>query len=90
MVRFSFPKGEVPCTEERLKTIFENHDKNKDGKLSRQEVMAAFEELGSRWHWFRANDVFRHADQDKNGYIDIQKELKLLVAYVSSCNYAYQ
>ncbi|KAG2666380.1 hypothetical protein I3760_15G057000 [Carya illinoinensis] len=81
-------KGDqVPCTEAELKAIFEKHDDNKDGKLSRSEVQAAFQELGSRWPWFRAKDGFRHADQDKNGYIDIKTELKLLVAYAANCNY---
>ncbi|KAF5468277.1 hypothetical protein F2P56_012441 [Juglans regia] len=87
----SFPqivsKGKVPYTEEELTNVFKKHDINGDGKLSWLELIAAFEELGSRWPWFRAKDAFGHADQDKNGYVDIKMELKLLVAYASKCNY---
>lgn len=87
----SFPqivsKGEVPYTEEELITALKKQDVNGDGKLSRLEVMAAFEELGSCWPWFRAKQGFRYADQDNDGYIDIKTELKLLVAYAAKCNY---
>ncbi|KAG6674710.1 hypothetical protein I3842_15G058300 [Carya illinoinensis] len=61
-MRLRFPqdqyRGEVPCTEAQLATIFKDHDTNGDGKLSRSELDLAFRKLGSRWPWFRSVDGF--------------------------------
>ncbi|KAG2666381.1 hypothetical protein I3760_15G057100 [Carya illinoinensis] len=83
-------KGEVPCTEAQLTAIFKDHDTNGDGKLSWSELDLAFKNLGSRWPWFRTEGGFRHADEDGNGFIDIETELKLLVAYAYKRNYIYK
>ncbi|KAG2666379.1 hypothetical protein I3843_15G054500 [Carya illinoinensis] len=90
MVPFPFKLSSFPqisYTKEELTNVFKKNDINGDGKLSWLEMIAAFEELGSRWPWFRAKDGFAHADQGKNGYIDIKTELELLVDYAYKCNY---
>lgn len=76
----------IPSTEELTK-IFKKHDKNGDGRLSRQELEAAFKDLGAFWPWYRTVRAFSHADADGDGYIDIKKELEAVVNYALECGF---
>ncbi|KAE8100663.1 hypothetical protein FH972_018538 [Carpinus fangiana] len=79
---------EVPFNKEQITKIFKKHDKDKNGKLSFDEVKAAFVELKSSWPWFRTKRGFRHGDNDGDGYINMQdEELEHLVDYALQCGY---
>nr|POF02356.1 calcium-binding protein cml37 [Quercus suber]POF10330.1 calcium-binding protein cml37 [Quercus suber] len=67
--------------KEKLRSTFKKHDKNGDGKLSFEELQAAFRELGGGISWCQTEQGFRHADKNDNGYIDIEEELEALVDY---------
>ncbi|KAM4121743.1 hypothetical protein ACJW30_01G028200 [Castanea mollissima] len=76
-------KGLSPdvLTKEKLRSTFKKHDKNGDGKLSFEELQAAFRELGGGISWYQTEQGFRHADKNESGYIDIEEELEALVDY---------
>jgi hypothetical protein len=58
--------AEIHLTREQLTKIFQKHDKNKDGKLSWDEVKAAFQELKASYVWLKTEQGFRHADKDED------------------------
>ena len=79
---------EVPLTRDEVTKIFKKHDKDNNGKLSWDEVKAAFVEFKSKWPWVRTEQAFRHADNNEDGFIDMQdQELEKLVRYALSCEY---
>ncbi len=66
-VKHNLPKfAEIPLTREQLTQTFQKHDKNKDGKLSWDEVKAAFQELKASYVWLKTEQGFRHADKDED------------------------
>ncbi|KAL6296271.1 hypothetical protein ACE6H2_004413 [Prunus campanulata] len=79
--------GSVPYTEEQIRNVFKRHDKNGDGQLSKDELEAAFDELGSKWPAVRSWFAQRCADDDGDGFVSIEKELSKLVKYVLKLNY---
>ena len=77
----------VAYTEAQLKGLFRRCDTGGDGRLSKQELKMAFSSLGSaapRWRAFRA---LRHADGNKDGYINLDLELDNLVKYALKHGY---
>ncbi|MEX7539320.1 hypothetical protein SGI37_20100, partial [Providencia rettgeri] len=71
---------EKPLSEEELKGLLMRYDKNKDGKLDRQELKVDFKDL---WLWFcgmRAYQAMQHADKNKDGLI-VDDETAVLVEY---------
>ncbi|POO02325.1 Parvalbumin [Trema orientale] len=81
-------QAQVLWTNDQLAKIFRSHDTNNDGKLSRDELKAAFKYLGSHCSSFRTLRAFNHADGDKDGFIDLSgPELSELVSYAHSCGY---
>ncbi|KAL6296269.1 hypothetical protein ACE6H2_004411 [Prunus campanulata] len=77
----------VPYTEDLIMKLFKSHDKNGDDQLSKVELNAAFKELGSKWPSIRASLAKHYADDNRDGFISIEKELSKLVKYVLKLNY---
>ncbi|KAG6608480.1 putative calcium-binding protein CML10, partial [Cucurbita argyrosperma subsp. sororia] len=77
----------VPFTKEQLREIFLRHDNDGDGRLSRLELKAAFESLGSNWSRFRARQCLKAADSNGDGYVTLD-ELDGLLDYAVRCEYA--
>ncbi|KAB1220336.1 putative calcium-binding protein CML10 [Morella rubra] len=69
-----------PLSEEQLKGLLKRYDTNGDGRLSQNELKAAFRSLGLRFSGWRAGRAIRHADANGDGYIS-EEEMKELVKY---------
>ncbi|XVE67720.1 hypothetical protein DITRI_Ditri09bG0011100 [Diplodiscus trichospermus] len=54
---------------EQMKDFFRRFDCDKDGRLSKEELKKAFNELGSRVPVFRTLAALRHADENGDGFI---------------------
>ncbi|KAK7859722.1 polcalcin jun o 2 [Quercus suber] len=57
-----------PLSEEQLKGLLKRYDTNGDGKLSKNELKAAFRSLGLHFSGWRAGQALRHADANGDGY----------------------
>ncbi|PQQ15567.1 hypothetical protein Pyn_28960 [Prunus yedoensis var. nudiflora] len=73
------PATDVPYTEDLIMKLFKSHDKNGDDQLSKDELNAAFKQLGSKWPSIRASLAKHYADDNRDGFISIEKELSELV-----------
>lgn len=71
----------MPLTEELVRETLRRADRNRDGRLSKNELEIALKEFGSRWASYRARRCFRHADANHDGHISAA-ELDDLVAYI--------
>ena len=80
-------KGSFCLTEEQLKAIFQEHDANKDGHLSKEEIKKAFQQLGSRLPSWRVKRALSHADADGDGNISVE-EMGELVKYAADLGYS--
>ena len=69
-----------PLSEEQLKGLLKRYDTNGDGKLSKNELKAAFRSLGLHFSGWRAGKALRHADANGDGYVS-EDEMKELVKY---------
>ncbi|KAH0680461.1 hypothetical protein KY284_021546 [Solanum tuberosum] len=58
------------------------YDKNRDGKLSKQELRLAFKEMGLHFCRWKAGKALRYADKNGDGYIN-EDEMSELVQYAS-------
>ncbi|KAJ4701766.1 putative Calcium-binding EF-hand family protein [Melia azedarach] len=78
------PKGGMGLTpaEEQLKCYLKRYAANKDGRLRRNELKLAFQNLELNFSGFRAKRALRHADVNEDGYID-DVEMNELVIYAS-------
>lgn len=77
---------QVLWTNEQVSKLFKSFDKNGDGKLSKEELKAAFRKLGSRWSSHRARSALRHVDSNHDGLIS-KEEFNDLVNYALECGY---
>ncbi|KAM7279744.1 hypothetical protein ACFE04_006878 [Oxalis oulophora] len=77
----------MPLSKVELKGMFLRFDKNRDGKLSRQELRDAFNSLGAMIPAWRAYWALHKADQNGDGYIN-EDELDLLVQYAIGFGYS--
>ncbi|KAK9743446.1 hypothetical protein RND81_03G239900 [Saponaria officinalis] len=75
-------------SEEELRRVFMEHDKNGDGHLDKDELKQAFRELGARVPAYRADRAIHYSDIDMDGTINIEEELDHLVAYARHYGYA--
>ncbi|KAF3446666.1 hypothetical protein FNV43_RR11846 [Rhamnella rubrinervis] len=74
----------VTYTEAQLKEMFRRYDRDGDGSLNWQDLKMAFSSLGSAAPSCRVFRALRHADGNKEGYINLDFELDNLVKYVSN------
>eukprot|EP00746_Dinoflagellata_sp_MGD_P003951 gnl/MRDRNA2_/MRDRNA2_107643_c0_seq1.p1 gnl/MRDRNA2_/MRDRNA2_107643_c0~~gnl/MRDRNA2_/MRDRNA2_107643_c0_seq1.p1 ORF type:complete len:212 (+),score=49.04 gnl/MRDRNA2_/MRDRNA2_107643_c0_seq1:82-636(+) len=63
----------------KLKAIFHAADANEDGKISMQELMRVLTEIGERWTEEEFDKLFKEADVNKNGYLEIDEFINWLV-----------
>lgn len=80
------PGTQVPWSKDQVCQLFNSFDKNGDGKLSKEELKAAFRKLGSRWSSYRASRALRHVDSNGDGLIS-KEEFNDLVNYALECGY---
>ncbi|KAJ8762154.1 hypothetical protein K2173_007307 [Erythroxylum novogranatense] len=71
----------VQYTERQLRDTFKRYDTNRDGRLSKQELMNAFASLGSHLPCWRAWRALQHADANGDGCIG-EDEFGDLIKYV--------
>jgi len=71
-----------PLTEEQVKGMLKKYDKNRDGKLSKQELRLAFKEMGLHFCRWKAGKALRFADRNGDGYIN-EDEISEFVQYAS-------
>ncbi|KAK8497711.1 hypothetical protein V6N13_103469 [Hibiscus sabdariffa] len=76
----------LAINEEHFKAIFKEQDTNGDGRLSKEELLKAFEKLGSRNPGWRVRRSLHHADIDGDGSISLN-ELEELVKYAVKQGY---
>ncbi|OMO78982.1 Calcium-binding EF-hand [Corchorus capsularis] len=67
---FVSKSASIKLTEEQLKKIFKDHDSNKDGRLSKEELSNAFRKMGYHKPGRKVNRAMKHADINKDGVID--------------------
>ncbi|XVF39947.1 hypothetical protein PTKIN_Ptkin01aG0073600 [Pterospermum kingtungense] len=79
----------VSVTEEQVRGIFDRYDANKDGRLTKEEVKDAFACLGSRMPRVRALLARKHADDNRDGYIN-GAEVEKLVKYTLERGYLFK
>ncbi|OIT04147.1 hypothetical protein A4A49_00315 [Nicotiana attenuata] len=77
------PRGvSHPLTEEQVKGMLRKYDKNRDGKLSKQELRLAFKEMGLHFCRWKAGKALRFADKNGDGYIN-EDEISEFVKFAS-------
>ncbi|KAF5747051.1 calcium-binding protein CML16 [Tripterygium wilfordii] len=76
----------IPSEEGQLKTIFNDHDVDKDGEISKEELKKAFQKLGAWYPEWRVNRALQHADANGDGRISMG-EINNLVKYAFSLEY---
>lgn len=81
----------IALVREQVRNIFMKHDTDKDGKLTWDELIAAFNSLGSRWSHYRAWRALSHADINKDNCINVDgPEFNALIDYVlNRCAYKF-
>ncbi|KAL6216572.1 hypothetical protein ACLB2K_009795 [Fragaria x ananassa] len=82
-----YKKFAVPYTKQQIEDTFKSYDQNGDGKLSWDEVKAAFTKLGAFSPYFRAWRGKSRADANDDGFICLQTELDELVNYTLELQY---
>ncbi|KAE8707914.1 putative Calcium-binding EF-hand family protein [Hibiscus syriacus] len=79
-------KKDIPKDDyDEVVMLFKRCDVNKDGKLSWEEVKAGFRKLQSRFPLYRTHRAFQMADENHDGFINIDDELDKLVTYALEC-----
>ncbi|KAA3453610.1 putative calcium-binding protein CML33 [Gossypium australe] len=63
---------------DELMKLFKRCDVNNDGKLSWEEVKAGFRRLQSRFPLYRTHRAFQMADENHDGFINVNDELDKL------------
>ena len=76
----------VPYDETQLRGLLMRFDTNRDGRLSKEELRAAFKSLGSRAPGVRAFFALFRADKNNDGYID-DDEFDVLVKFIMQIGY---
>ncbi|OAY66006.1 hypothetical protein ACMD2_04882 [Ananas comosus] len=73
--------GKWPITEEEFREWLQQLDRNKDGRISKEELAAGLQTLGLRCKRWRAWWAMKKNDADNSGYIDTESEIQKLVEH---------
>uniref|UniRef100_A0A7C9AHF5 EF-hand domain-containing protein n=1 Tax=Opuntia streptacantha TaxID=393608 RepID=A0A7C9AHF5_OPUST len=84
VVKHEKPK---PLSEDQLRKIFMEHDKNGDGHLDKNELKEAFRKIGASVPAYRASRAIHYADIDGDGVINKEHEIDHLVSYAIQFGY---
>ncbi|KAH7523612.1 hypothetical protein FEM48_Zijuj06G0030400 [Ziziphus jujuba var. spinosa] len=89
VVAYAKKRVMVPLNRDQLVNVFRSYDRDGDGRLTKEELKAAFRYLGSRWSSYRTAKALHKADVNKDGFININREDELgeLVDYALECGY---
>ncbi|KAK3231408.1 hypothetical protein Dsin_003289 [Dipteronia sinensis] len=78
----------APQTEKMIRELLKRHDSNNNNRLDKAEVQSAFDELGSKFSFYRRLRGIKIADENGDGVINMyDNELDNLVKYIMSKNY---
>ncbi|KAJ8442597.1 hypothetical protein Cgig2_026539 [Carnegiea gigantea] len=80
-------KKPKPLSEDQLRKIFMEHDKNGDGHLDKNELKEAFRKIGATVPAYRASRAIHYADIDGDGVINKEHEIDHLVSYAIQLGY---
>ncbi|KAK1256938.1 hypothetical protein QJS04_geneDACA017222 [Acorus gramineus] len=69
----------LPMTEEEFLKWIDDIDTNRDRQVSKQELKKALRDLGVSFIGWKVWRAMRHADLNRNGCIDGQKEIRKLI-----------
>lgn len=78
-------KEKTVITKEKIRRTLKKVDRNRDDRVSEDELKEALKILGSRWPAFRAILCFQHADTNHDRQISGQAEIDKLVDYIFKC-----
>ena len=74
----------VNKTEQKIRKIFEEADRDGDGVLKEKDLKHAFHLLGAHVPAWRAHRALRHADINHDGTISGEEEINNLIKYAIS------
>jgi solute carrier family 25 (mitochondrial phosphate transporter), member 23/24/25/41 len=63
----------VEAAEQQLYHLFRSIDRDRDGKLDKEELQAAFHKAGLAIPNRRLDEFFRNVDQNQDGYISLEE-----------------
>ncbi|KAA8537740.1 hypothetical protein F0562_027270 [Nyssa sinensis] len=86
MFFMDFKSVELRLDEDQLRKIFKKHDKDRDDRLSREELKEAFKELGACIPEYRARQAHKLADTNGDGFVS-NEEMSKLVEYAFKLGY---
>ncbi|PSS21291.1 Calcium-binding protein CML18 [Actinidia chinensis var. chinensis] len=68
-------------TVEEFKAWLRGFDGDQDGRISREELKEALQSLRIWFGGWKARQVMKEADMDRNGHLDNDNEIEKLVTY---------
>ncbi|KAJ1436775.1 EF-hand domain [Sesbania bispinosa] len=84
-VRSSSTRGggiKVNKTEQQIRKIFEEADRDGDGILKKEDIQYAFQQLGAHFPSWRAHRGLHHADSNNDGAVGLAgEEVDNLIKY---------
>ncbi|KAK3581943.1 hypothetical protein CHS0354_007065 [Potamilus streckersoni] len=72
------PNGLTEKEEQELKQTFELFDKNKDGRISSEELGCVLRTLGHSCSKQEIEDMIRNVDSNENGYVEFDEFLTMM------------
>lgn len=83
------PNGLNEKEKQELESVFEMFDKNKDGKISCEELGVVLRTLGHRYSQTEIEDMIKNADKNDNGFVEYD-EFVLLMKRASAATAAQE
>ncbi|XP_076437746.1 uncharacterized protein LOC143276953 isoform X2 [Babylonia areolata] len=83
------PNGLNEKEKQELESVFEMFDKNKDGKISCEELGVVLRTLGHRYSHAEIEDMIKIADKNDNGFVEYD-EFVLLMKRASAATAAQE
>ncbi|KAL8572584.1 hypothetical protein ACOMHN_017218 [Nucella lapillus] len=72
------PNGLNEKEKQELESVFEMFDKNKDGKISCEELGVVLRTLGHRYSHAEIEDMIKNADKNDNGFVEYDEFVLLM------------